>query len=96
MYKDIWHPLHLVPIGVVYASSGHSPKGISVWKQYNSPRERNVFTSFGLALAFQRVFGATDGSHLLLPGGAGEGGNEGEDTANIIPGQLQQTPKLTF
>lgn len=28
----------------------------------------------------------------LLPGSAGEGGNEGEDTAKIIPGQLQQTP----
>lgn len=43
-----------------------------------------------------RVFGATDCSHVLLPGGAGEGRNEGEDTANIIPGQLQQTHKLTF
>lgn len=36
---------------------GPSPKGISVWKQYSSPRERSALTPSGWVLAFLSVGG---------------------------------------
>lgn len=44
---DQQDPLRLVFPGVVWALLGPSPKGISVWKQYNSLREKSVFTPIG-------------------------------------------------
>lgn len=54
--------------------------------------------SLPLAWPFlSREWDGTSGcSHCLPPGRTGEGGDEGEDAANIIPGQFQQTPQIIF